>query len=143
MYYGIKGVALSLFKSYLSNRQQFVHFDDVDSGLLTISTGVPPGSIFGPLLFLIYMNDISEACDKFHSILYADDSTLTKTLCSYDIFTNPRDFNRATLTENINRELKAKHTWLCANRLSLNIPKTKFMIFHHKQRDIVSKLNGF
>ena len=136
MYYGIKGTELSWFQSYLSNRRQYVHFDDSDSSLLTISTGVPQGSILGPLLFLIYMNDISEASDKFYSILYADDTTLTEPLCSFDVLADSRNFNRSILTENINRELKAIHIWLCVNKLSLNIPKTKFMIFHHKQRKI-------
>ena len=75
-YYGIAGTALSWFTSYLKDRKQFVEIDGSQSGMLSLSTGVPQGSILGPLLFLIYMNDIPNSSDNFNFILYADDTTL-------------------------------------------------------------------
>ena len=74
-YYGVNGTANTWFRSYLTNRKQFVLYEDTKSGMLPISTGVPQGSILGPLLFLIYMNDIHEASQKFHAVLYADDTS--------------------------------------------------------------------
>ena len=84
-YYGFNGVALSWFKNYLSDRTQFVDFDGTSSSMLNLNTGVPQGSILGPLLFMIYMNDISAASDKFVAVLYADDSNLVSSLCSFDL----------------------------------------------------------
>ena len=75
-YYGIEGVPLQLFKSYLTNRTQFVEIDDIKSDTLHIATGVPQGSILGPLLFIIYINDFSESSQVFNFIPYADDTTL-------------------------------------------------------------------
>jgi tetrahydromethanopterin S-methyltransferase subunit G len=134
-YYGIKGTELAWFKSYLSNRHQFVHFDGCDSPMLSISTGVPQGSILGPLLFIIYMNDIHNASNKFHAILFADDSNFTSTLCSFDENDDVKQ-NRDLICNKINSELKCIQTWLEVNKLSLNIKKTKFMIFHNKRRNI-------
>ena len=135
-YYGVKNSALSWFQSYLSDRYQFVDYDGNTSAMLPISTGVPQGSILGPLLFLVYMNDINEVCKTFKSILYADDTTLAEPLCSFDVHIDRQPYNRDVISANINLELKQIHTWLSANKLSLNIPKTKFMIFHNKQRKI-------
>ena len=137
-HYGITGTANDWFQSYLSNRQQFVHFENTKSNMMQISTGVPQGSILGPLLFLIYMNDIHEASNKFHSVLYADDTSLIEPLCTFDAISQNKNHNKIKLSENINQELQAVYNWLCVNKLSLNIPKTKFMIFHHKQRQIHS-----
>ena len=82
-YYGVKGTALNWFKRYLTNRSQQVEFNDTISSSKKIETGVPQGSILGPLLFIIYMNDISKVTDKFHFTLYADDTSLLKPLCTY------------------------------------------------------------
>ena len=75
-FYGIGGPALDWFSSYLTGRQQYIELDGVSSDLLPLSTGVPQGSILGPLLFLIYMNDMPNASEAFKYILYADDTTL-------------------------------------------------------------------
>ena len=74
--YGLTGNSINLLKCYLTNRQQYVHYDNTDSNFLKITTGVPQGSILGPLLFLIYMNDIHKSHNRFHFILFADDTTL-------------------------------------------------------------------
>lgn len=135
-YYGINGTALSWFSSYLQNRSQYVYFDGINSSSRSISTGVPQGSILGPLLFLIYMNDIAEATDKFHSVLYADDTTLTEPLSSFNLVIDNNQYDKQQMETNINVELDNVYKWLCVNKLSLNIPKTKFMIFHHRQKNI-------
>ena len=79
-YYGITGTPLCWFMGYLSNRTQYVEINNVISSRSTISTGVPQGSILGPLLFFIYMNDLPCASNLFHCILYADDTTLFSTI---------------------------------------------------------------
>ena len=135
-YYGVRGSALNWFSSYLTDRSQYVSFDGVDSKMYPLSTGVPQGSVLGPLLFLIYMNDVSEASDKFHSILFADDTTLTEPLCTFDLLATRNKFDKKNLSDNINLELQKIYDWLCVNKLSLNIGKTKFMIFHYTQRNI-------
>ena len=75
-YYGIQGIALNWFQSYLTKRSQYVQYNDTSSSIREIETGVPQGSILGPLLFIIYMNDIHTVSDEFSFILYADDTTL-------------------------------------------------------------------
>ena len=74
--YGIRGIVLSWIKSYLSNRQQFVSIDKVESSLLNIKCGVPQGSILGPLLFVIYINDIVNSSTVLAFVLFADDTNL-------------------------------------------------------------------
>ena len=84
-YYGIKSVELKLFQDYLQNRTQYVSYDKTNSDMYRISTGVPQGSILGPLLFIIYINDLCNASKLFKMIIYADDTTLYSTL---DVFGN-------------------------------------------------------
>ena len=78
---GINNIALNWFESYLTHRKQFVSFNGTDSSLLESLTGVPQGSVLGPLLFLIYINDLNSVSKIFKVICFADDSTLAISLC--------------------------------------------------------------
>ena len=100
-YYGITGIPLDVFMSYLSNRKQYVDFKGIKSNTLDIKTGVPQGSILGPLLSIIFINDFSKSSNLFDFIIYADDTSLSSTLNAFD-----------TDTENINRELENINVWL-------------------------------
>ena len=108
---------------YLSHRKQYVKFDNVESDLATLTAGVPQGSILGPLLFLIYMNDVNNFSCLFKTIMYADDTTLDGNLSNFD----NRNGNDCTI--NINIELGLLNDWLKLNKLSLNEKKTKLMMF--------------
>ena len=131
-YYGVRGMSLYWFESYLTNRKQYVQFNDSVSSYSFISTGVPQGSILGPLLFIIYMNDIANVTNKFHFTLYADDTSLVEPICTFTTGTN----GNSDTSHAINSELSLITDWLCLNKLSLNAKKTKMMIFHHRQRNI-------
>ena len=76
-FYGLSHSAVSLIRSYLSDRKQFVVYKGIPSEFLPIKLGVPQGSILGPLLFIVYINDIQCCTDILHSMLYADDSTFS------------------------------------------------------------------
>ena len=137
-YYGIRNNSLSLLESYLSNRQQYVEINGKKSSLTNITTGVPQGSILGPLLFIIYINDIALASDHFKTITYADDTTLFISLSISEMSTKPS-------IDTINTELNNYINWLRLNALSLNENKTKYMIFSTPSKTIDPvpiKLNG-
>ena len=102
-HYGIKGKTLQWFASYLTNRYQFVEFHDTPSDRKIINTGVPQGSILGPLLFMMYMNDIYKVTTKFHFILYADDTSLIEPLCTFEA---PIEGSIGILSNKINLELQ-------------------------------------
>ena len=79
-HYGINGAAFQLLKCYLSNRKQYVHIASSRSKYTPIELGVPQGSILGPLLFIIYINDITSSNDLIKCTMFADDTTLFTTL---------------------------------------------------------------
>ena len=111
-YDGIKNTELSWFLSYLTERSQYVEINGITSNVLAISTGVPQGSILGPLLFLIYMNDIPEVSTFFKYILYADDTSLLNSLSISLNSYNPD-------IHTINLELSKIYDWLAVNKFSL------------------------
>ena len=120
-YYGIRGKALQLFESYLNSRSQYVKVNNVTSSCINILFGVPQGSILGPLLFLIFINDLPDATKLFVK-LFADDTFLC---------TESEDF--AALENEVNVELDKVFVWLASNKLTLNIDKCKFMIISNKR----------
>ena len=125
-YYGIRGIAHKWFSSYLSNRSQFVSLGQMESGPQQILCGVPQlGSVLGPLLFLLYVNDLHKCSNLLDFHLFADDT---------NIFL--QDQHLKSLELKINEELDKVNQWLQSNRLSLNIDKTNFVIFHPPQRKL-------
>ena len=126
-YYGIKDNAFKLLKNYLTNRRQYVVYNSQNSETLDISTGVPQGSILGPLFFSICINDLITVSNKLKFIMYADDTT---------IYFNLEDFDPYNLERDINNDLEKITLWLKMNKLSLNVQKTKLMIFHRRQKQI-------
>ena len=114
---GVRGVANSWLTSYLSKRMQYVEVCECMSDLLQVKYGVPQGSVLGPLLFILYINDICNVSKVFDCILFADDTNL---LCS------DNDIN--DLCEIINLELDKLNTWSSFDKLSLNIQKTKLLM---------------
>ena len=126
-FYGISGIEHKLIASYLSNRKQYVMFNNKNSEFTEIRTGIPQGSILGPLLFSIYINDLIKVSNKPNFIMYADDTT---------IYLDLEDFEKDSLEHQINEELKRVNIWLKLNKLTLNTTKTKSMVFHRKQKQL-------
>ena len=142
-YYGLDDNAVAWFNSYLTNRKQFVEVEGVKSEISDISTGVPQGSTLGPLLFIIYMNDINDVSNLFETILFADDTFLNSIMSLFPMNDNHKK------SQAINKELHKITDWLRANKLSLNVKKTKYMLFRYSQKKPNSlpqlnlKMNGF
>ena len=112
------------YLSDLTNRYQYVKNNNTPSDMKKITCGVPQGSILGPLLFLLYINDIASVSNIRSSILFADDTTL---FCSSK--------NLQELTAIVNNELGNIMQWLNANKLSLNIDNTNVMLFRPKGKN--------
>ena len=109
-HYGIRGTAYEWFKSYLTDRIQYATCNGIQSSPKQIKCGVPQGSILGPLLFFIYINDLPNVCDNTMPFLFADDA---------NFFISGRDSQK--LYEAANIDLNAIAEWLKVNRLSLNV----------------------
>ena len=122
-HYGVRGTPLKWFKSYLELRQQFVSVGNVESSLAPITHGVPQGSILGPLLFLLFINDFPSASNFFKFNLYADDSTLTCT------FSNK---NPVHIVNKLESELECIHAWLEMNKIKINCSKSKYIAFSYR-----------
>ena len=128
-HYGIRGKALQWFTSYLSNRQQFVEINGVSSNLRSIVSGVPQWSCLGPLLFLIYINDLPNTSKILTFFLFADDTNM---------YFEHKSLSK--LEHIINKELRKINDWLIINRLSLNIQKTNFVVFHPYNKPLKNKI---
>ena len=138
-YYGIAGNNLRYFENYLKDRKQFVSFEHNSTKKVTVTCCVPQGSILGPLLFLLYVNESHHALKVLNPIIFLDDTNL---------FFSNSDTN--ILFEKMNKELTNVSNWLNANKLSLNVKKGKFSFFHKSSKtDNISlqllnlNINGF
>ena len=123
-HYGIRGTALNWLKSYLENREQFVSINGKDSSKKLLKYGVPQGSILGPLLFIIYINDIPEIQKFAKFILYADDANIILT-----------GKNMKEIEEQAAELSTALMNWVDSNGLALNLKKTNYMIFSRQKID--------
>ena len=118
-HYGVRGSALNWFSSYLNERSQYVFLNGETSDRKSITCGVPQGSVLGPLMFLVYINDLPNISKILDFYLFADDTNIY-----YE------DDSLQNLEKKVNKELHSLYLWLSVNRLSLNIDKTNFVIFH-------------
>ena len=122
-HYGIRGHSLKWFESYLNERKQCVSIGNTISDVKTLTCGVPQGSILGPLLFLLYINDINKSSNLLKFLLFADDTCL-----SYSFKPN------AKTETTINEELQKVTEWLVTNRLFLNVDKSNYLFFSLKKK---------
>jgi len=127
--YGIKGLPLSLLKSYLENRSHYAVINDSRSEMAKFTCGVPLASTLGPLLFLLYVNDLP-LVSNFKAILFADDTVISLSANSMH-----------ELTTKINQELESVDNWLKYKKLSLNYSKTKYMLFTKQNECINTNFN--
>ena len=125
-YYGITKKSIGLLNSYLKNRTQFVNYNNTISESLKLDCGVPQGSVLGPLLFIIYINDIVNATETLKPIIFADDITLITSI----------DCKNSKNIEKLNKELNSISDWLKLNKLSINVEKTQAIMFHNPQKKV-------
>ena len=112
---------LRWFRLYFEDRKQFVTLDNYKSDTCMVKTGVPHSSILGPLLFILFVNDIFYVSNNYSAILFADDTNLFIS-----------DDNPVQLFKNMNNELSNYHRWFSSNKLALNLNKSCFILFGPK-----------
>ena len=128
--FGLKGNVLKWFKSYLENRTQRVKFNGRLSNAIRVDLGVPQGSVLGPLLFLLYINDITDVIsDKCVIRLFADDALIYTT-----------GHSSQEISDKLNEQIMKVETWLDKNRLTVNISKTKIMVIRGVRRRAVEEV---
>ena len=123
VYYGIRANSLQIIKLYLSERFQLVDLDGVRSEALPVSAGVPQGSILGPLLFILYVNELPSQFPDLTSVQYADDTTLLD-----------HNHNTPHLQSVAASTIKKLHTWFADSNLCLNLEKTETGLFSLKKK---------
>ena len=129
-YYGIQGKELDWFKSYFSERKQLVNYKGLRSEAMTTKFGVAQGSVAGPILFCIFVNDLVKCSNILKFFMYADDT------CVY--------YSGADVNGNIgvmNSELTRVSNWMTSNGFMLNLNKCNYILFRHKQRVFPELLN--
>ena len=130
--YGINGNSLNLVTSYLSDRKHQLRYKGITSGPQEVTCGVPQGSVLGPLLFLLYINDITSVCAHAKFLLFADDTAI--------LYSAP---NMSDLQTVISESFPKVTEWLHANRLSLSISKTFYQVYssQHSSNDLIIPVN--
>ena len=121
--YGIKGTSLKWFESYVSGRSQICSVNSKMSAVRQIKCGIPQGSNLGPILFLLYINDLPNCLETTKANLFADDTSLS---CE--------GFSPYEIETKLNKDIENVHRWLTANKLSLNMKKSEFMIIGSRRR---------
>ena len=129
-YYGIQGLCNDCFKSYFSDRKQFFSSNGSDSDLMPVDCGVPQGSVLGPLLFLIYTNDLHKAIQYCKVHHFADDTNLFHT--SHSV----KDLNKL-----VNGDMKHLNNWLSANEIYLNVEKSELVTFKSPRKVLLDEIN--
>ena len=126
---GLNPIYLIVISMYLYNHSQYVSINGYEPGLAAINCGVPQGSVLGPLLFLLHLNDLNQAI-KFCKVHHFPDDTNLLCLSS----------NIKKLNKLVNADLKRLVNWLNANKISLNVKKTEMVIFKSKQKKVEDNL---
>lgn len=127
MHYGVRGTTLKWFRDYIYNRVQYVQSAGENSRMLKIEYGVPQGSILGPLLFIIYINDLTLYYNDIYTIIFADDT---------NIFYSHKDIS--TMEAHVNSQLEEINIWFKCNKLSINISKTFYIVFTTNSRKLTN-----
>ena len=126
-HYGVRGNAIRLIKSYLTNRMQYIESNEQTSKMLPITIGVPQGCVLGPFLFLVYINDLPNSCNS-EVLLYADDAVL---LC--------KDKTHDELKSKSDIEIQKIESWVISNKLTINSTKTNCLFFLKPSKNIHCK----
>ena len=130
-YYGFRGKFLDFLMCFVRDRKYFVHVNGIDSETKIVNIGVPQGSTLGPLLFLLYVNDMAYISELLHLLQFADDSTITYSSHNLDI-----------ALEHMETEFRHILDWLAANKLIINLSKTHLMVFTNRVRPQSISINA-